>query len=276
MDNRVEEGKNTCKTAVFNPQQDISWPDYWEYTFSPGNQCQVSNSPKDISRPGCWEYAYSVSSSHLVIDVKSPCRLLKNWQYMTNWCDTAPANIIMRKIIGKITKIYTKSGWWNNHLLQNLIFMIQSCLDYQIPRKKERSRLAANVTIKPNLCENPTYTTNVTNNFHLWKKSGFNLEMIEKKRQVEKIIRLDKICLFLKRTGWKREIIYARTGQVIDQKTKQKLREDIDAALGRYWQCCAIQDQAVVVVIKILPFWSVSRYCRNCYTVQTRSSTSRC
>ena len=64
----------------------------------------------------------------------------------------------MRKIIGKITKIFTKSGWWNIHLLQNLIFMIQSCLEYQIPRKKERSRLAANVTIKPNLCENPTYT----------------------------------------------------------------------------------------------------------------------
>ena len=29
------------------------------------------------------------------------------------------------------------------------------------------------------------------------KKSGFNLEMIEKKKQVEKIIRLDRICKFI-------------------------------------------------------------------------------
>ena len=127
-------------------------------------------------------------------------------------------------IIGKIKTIFTKSGWWNNHLLQNLIFMIQSCLDYQIPRKKERSRLAANVTIKPNLCENPTYTTigtvpvdsdnlfyllnrpNVTINLHLckrfwiqsrndWKKEtsgkdnkigGYNLQVFFSKERDEK------------------------------------------------------------------------------------------
>ena len=138
----------------------------------------------------------------------------------------------MRKIIGKITKIFTKSGWWNIHLLQNLIFMIQSCLEYQIPRKKERSRLAPNVTIKPNLCENPTYTTNVTNKFHLWKNSGFNLEMIEKKKQVEKIIRLDRICKFIsQKNGMKKgnNICQDWTGH----------RSGDKAVVGRYW-CCAL------------------------------------